>query len=57
VNCPTCDYPMVWSLWHERIQCSVYGDHLDHRGHHPAVAAVLDHEEGRTPLRLVREAS
>ena len=55
MNCPTCDMPMVWSVTLERRWCSVYGDHHSHLGHHPVIAAILDHEDGTTApnLRLV----
>lgn len=26
-DCPKCGMPKVWSETHERVWCSVYGDH------------------------------
>jgi hypothetical protein len=55
MNCPTCDMPMVWSIELERRRCAVYGDHTRTLPHHPVIAAILDHEDGKTApnLRLV----
>lgn len=25
-DCPTCGYPMVWSVLERRVRCCVYGD-------------------------------
>ena len=58
MNCPTCDYPMVWSTDRERMWCSVYGDHFSPRPlftPHPVVATIIEHETGRRPrLTLVK---
>lgn len=27
MNCPTCELPMVWSEWYQRMHCCVYGSH------------------------------
>lgn len=35
MNCPTCDLPMAWSETHERMWCSVYGDHPEQRTNEP----------------------
>lgn len=43
MNCPECDMPMIWSIWYERMVCSVYGRHINRREdwRHSPVAGVI----------------